>query len=187
MEGILESGNFEVRLARWSSRHSRSRISDVSPSLGVRDAVGDAGQETENNEQEIMKKLRLIEGTFVTILLLNLGRFICSRWCMDFSWYQRILYDDIHHYQLGIVLLGVGFLLSRYIKRIRPFLFGIGLGLILDESFFVVELFGLPPYFNESVFRWATFDAIAFLLFLFGYQRWKKFQFEKQEERNKKQ
>ena len=125
-----------------------------------------------SNGQKISKLLLPI--TFITLVILNVARFICLKYCLDWGWYQRILYDNLHHYQLGVFLLVVSFFFTRNLKRVRTLTYGIGLGLLLDELFFIVELFGIPPYFNESVSRWATFDAVAFLLIVFASRMWEE-------------
>ena len=132
-----------------------------------------------------MSKL-LLPVTFITLVILNVARFICLKYCLNWGWYQRILYDNLHHYQLGILLLVVSFFFTRNLKRVRTLTYGIGLGLLLDELFFIVELFGMAPYFNQTVERWISFDISVYLLLILIHRLW-EIQREKHEAKNKEQ
>lgn len=124
-----------------------------------------------SERSDLKKRSRLLLPVlFLTLVALNVARAMCLRYCLSWSWYQRILYDDIHHYQLGVLLLPIGFLLLKTHPRLKSLLFGVAIAFILDELFFVLEWFEMDPYFHRTFFRWMSFDLIAFLVFATVYQ-----------------
>lgn len=115
-----------------------------------------------------------LPAVFLTLVVLNVTRVMCLRYCLNWIWYKRILYDDIHHYQLGILLIPIGFLVLKTYPRARTILFGVATAFILDELFFIMELFGMDPYFHRTFLRWVSFDLVAFIVFVSLYNLLKK-------------
>lgn len=126
-----------------------------------------------------MKKSWLIPAIAVTLILLNIGRAIGGLFFYYTSLYQRVLNDEIHHYQIGLLILPIGHLLLKTYPRAKSVLYGVATAFILDELFFITEFFGVDPYFHRTFFRWMSFDLTAFLIFTILYELFKKREFVK--------
>jgi|SRR5579864_268012 len=68
-----------------------------------------------------------------------------------------------HHLYTGAVLTGIGFLLPKN-NRLRPILFGIGAGLMIDESFLPMNFYG---FYNFTY--WYFGSWLIMLAFLTAY------------------
>lgn len=103
---------------------------------------------------------------FLTLVILNIIRFVCTQYCLGMKWYQTILYDNLHHYQLGILLIPLAILLLAKHKLIRDLILAISIGLIIDESMYLFYHLGFPTF---SHYHWhgILFEFAVLVLFIF--------------------
>lgn len=73
---------------------------------------------------------------------------------------QKFINDTLHHYQVGLLLLPVAYLLRKILKP--RFLYGIGLGILLEEWPVFLSDIG----FNTSEYYHTKFDFILILGFV---------------------
>lgn len=93
----------------------------------------------------IPKKFAFI--TFLTILFFFLGRFMVWTFFAETKLWLRMNSDNLHHYQLGILLLLIAFLFLKKKPKLREYLLAIGSGMIIDESMYI---FG---FINSEIFN----------------------------------
>lgn len=105
-----------------------------------------------------MPKRLLIFTTFLTLVFYNLSRIIGSKVFAKTVWWQGMVSDNWHHYQLGFLLIIISFLMLRKKKTMKDLLLAIGTGMVIDESMFVV---GIKHYTITSVF----FEMIVFIIY----------------------
>lgn len=70
------------------------------------------------------------------LILFNVSRFIGWKYFSQTTFWQRIIYDNLHHYQLGVLLLIAGLILKN-LKKLRVIIFAFASGLIIDESMYL--------------------------------------------------
>lgn len=86
----------------------------------------------------------------VTLFLVRLWETVMVVFFEKSFWWQTVKNDNLEHYQLGFLLLIIASLLSKKLnEKIRAVIYGVGVGLILDEIYTLISiLFGLPYLFN---------------------------------------
>ncbi len=71
------------------------------------------------------------------------------------GWWNQVYSDKLNHYQLGIALLIVGWLLRSVLPpKLRTIVFGMGWGMLIDEISDLLKLLPfvhLPPHFRDSL------------------------------------
>lgn len=70
-----------------------------------------------------MNSKRFILITFLTLILFNVARIIGWRFLAQTYWWNTLLNDRWHHYQIGFLLLLVAFLILRKKKSLRNLTF----------------------------------------------------------------
>ena len=75
----------------------------------------------------------------------------------DSEFTQKIVGDSLHHYQVGLLLMPISYLLRRNLKT--RYLFGIGLGIFLEEWPVFLNDIG----FNTNNYYHTKFDFILVL------------------------
>ncbi len=120
-------------------------------------------------------KLKIVS-FLVTLLILiffNLSRLYCNRFCLQTNWYQAILNDNLHHYQLGLLILFLSllFLRNKWTK-LREVTIALGVGMIIDESMYLLPPLGFTSFTHNHVqgiiFELLVFSTYAFLRFRFN-------------------
>lgn len=94
--------------------------------------------------------------TFLTLVFFNLSRVIGFNFFAHTKVWSRIISDDLHHYQIGIILLILLLLLRNKLGRLKYPLTGMGAGTIIDESkylfypsYWKFDLYSLPNVILE--------------------------------------
>lgn len=104
--------------------------------------------------------------TLLTLVTLNLARVVCLKYCLYTPWYQMILNDNLHHYQLGIILIVVSLMFLRNKEKLRDFIVAVAVGLVIDESMYVLYAFGYKSFshnqLNGTIFEFVIFSLYAF-------------------------
>lgn len=68
-----------------------------------------------------------------------------------------------HHLYTGALLTGIGFLLPKQ-NRLRPIFFGLGAGLIIDESPLILNFYHLPQF---TYWYWGSWLVMLLVLLIF--------------------
>jgi hypothetical protein len=100
--------------------------------------------------------------TFLTLLSLNITRLVCQKLCLSMKWYQVILNDNLHHYQLGLVLIPISLLLLDRHQKLQLVVLAISLGMIIDESMYLI--YPLNNNFRHNTLTGTIFEFTVFLL-----------------------
>ena len=119
------------------------------------------------------KGLVFILITFITLVFLNLVRIFCNKYCLQTQWYQTILYDNLHHYQLGIVLILISFFSFEKQKNLKRFFVSLSIGMIIDESMYLLPPLGLTNFTHNHI-EGTIFEFVVFgiyVLICYKYQR----------------
>lgn len=116
-----------------------------------------------------MKARKFILITFLTILYFILARIIGWIFLKDTRFWQRIISDNLHHYQLGLLFLLGGFLFFSKNSLLRDYLLAIGSGAIIDEAIFIFKLINpnIFVYYNPHYSSLKFLIGILFELALF--------------------
>lgn len=111
-----------------------------------------------------ISKRKFILTTLVTLILLNLLRLFCQRYCLQTEWYQTILYDNFHHYQVGLILIPLAIFFLKRMRKTRDFILAISAGLIIDESMYPLYSLGFTTF---SHYHWhgIAFEIAVFLVY----------------------
>jgi len=99
---------------------------------------------------------------FATLIFFNLGRFFGWKFFSQTVFWQTIMNDNLHHYQLGILLLVLTLFLKKR-KKIRDFILAIGSGMIIDESMYA--FYSLSPRFSHYSIIGIGFEFLVFAIF----------------------
>jgi len=78
------------------------------------------------------------ENIFYLIIVLTIATVRLSKFFFLQNVHLRIAGIVIHHFWIGILLLSTGFFIPKNKKIAKILLYGIGMGLIIDESMFMV-------------------------------------------------
>ena len=74
-----------------------------------------------------------------------------------------------HHFYTGALLVGLGFLFPRQ-NKIRPALFGLGAGFLIDESFLPLNFY---HFYQFTYWYWGSWLIMLTCLTVFLYVGWK--------------
>lgn len=99
----------------------------------------------------------------LTLTVFNIGRIIGWRIFGQTDWWNGIIYDDWHHYQLGILLLLVTFLVLRKKRKLRDLILAVGSGMVIDESMYL--LYPLNENFKHGSLVGIGFEFLVFAIF----------------------
>lgn len=119
------------------------------------------------------KELIPISTTFITLILLNFARIFCNKYCLQTQWYQTILYDNLHHYQLGIILILISFFILRNRRNLKRFFISLGIGMIIDESMYLLHPLGLTNFTHYHI-EGIIFEFVVFGIYVFVFYKFKK-------------
>jgi hypothetical protein len=119
------------------------------------------------------KKVTPLLITFITLVIFNFARIFCNKYCLQTGWYRSILYDNLHHYQLGIAILLLSFLLLKNRKRLREILIALGVGMIIDESMYLLPPLGLTNFTHNRI-EGTMFVFIVFFIYAYLYLFFKR-------------
>lgn len=111
-----------------------------------------------------MKPEKFIFITLLTILYFFVGRFIGWTFLSNTEFWNRIINDNLHHYQLGIIFLLISSILLKKQIKLGLYLLAIGSGMIIDESMYVFEFIN-PTIFTHYHPVGITIELIVFLIF----------------------
>ena len=119
------------------------------------------------------KELVSILTTFITLVLLNFARIFCNKYCLQTQWYQTILNDNLHHYQLGIIIILISFFLLRNRQNLKRFLIALGMGMIIDESMYLLPPLGLTNFTHNHI-EGTIFEFVVFGIYVLVYYKYKR-------------
>lgn len=102
--------------------------------------------------------------TLLTLIFFNIARIFCNRYCLQTNWYQIILYDKLHHYQLGLLILLISLLFLKTRQRLKRFLIAIGAGMIIDESMYLLTPLGFTNFTHNHI-EGTVFEFAVFLVY----------------------
>lgn len=108
-----------------------------------------------------MTAKRFVFVTFLMIVYFFIGRFIGWTFLKETRFWGRIINDNFHHYQLGIALLLISFILLKQHPKLRFYLLSIGSGMVIDEVMYIFE------FINPIIF--SHYHPIGFLIELFVF------------------
>lgn len=111
-----------------------------------------------------MKPEKIVLITLLTILYFSVVRLIGWTFFSQTEFWHRIVNDNLHHYQLGIVFLAVSVLLLTRKTKLGLYLLAIGSGMVIDESMYVFEFIN-PAIFNHDHPLGITIEVMVFLIF----------------------
>ena len=83
-----------------------------------------------------MKKNKFLITIFLTLVFFNISRVVGWRFFSETGFWTRIVNDDFHHWQLGIVLVVMALLARKYIRWFY-LVVALGVGMIIDESMYI--------------------------------------------------
>ncbi|MBI4035118.1 MAG: hypothetical protein HY381_01855 [Candidatus Chisholmbacteria bacterium] len=108
-------------------------------------------------------KKTLILTTFLILTFFNFSRVIGWNFFAYTQFWQTIVYDNYHHWQIGILLLALTFLLRKNLGRLKYMLLGISTGMIIDESMYLFY----PSYWKFNLYSLPAiiFQSIVFIIF----------------------
>ena len=78
-------------------------------------------------------KRKFLWVTFVVLIFFNFSRFVGWKYLSETAFWKTIVYDNLHHYQLGLILL----ILAIFVKRLRTLVLALGAGMVIDESMYL--------------------------------------------------
>lgn len=107
------------------------------------------------------KKFVLI--TLCTIIFYNLFRVIGWSYFSETDWWEGIISDGLHHYQLGILLVFSAFIFLKKRLFIKDLLLAIGAGMIIDESMYA--LYQTNNAFSHYSPTGIIFEFLVFIVF----------------------
>lgn len=116
------------------------------------------------------KQLFLVT-TFTELIVFNLARVIGWKYFAQTKLWQTIVYDNVHHYQLGILLL-IGVYFFKKLGKVRTIVSALGIGMIIDESMYLF-------YFLDKRFSHGTVTGIIFEFLIFAVLYLIVFNFER--------
>lgn len=119
-------------------------------------------------DKKDINKVTFLLITLSTLIFYNLARLFCTTYCLSTHWYQVILYDNLHHYQLGIVILFFSFLLLKNRKKVKNVLIALGIGMIIDESMYMLFLLGFKKFTHYHV-EGIVFEFLVFFIYAYIY------------------
>lgn len=96
-------------------------------------------------------KKRFMWIAFGMLVFFNLSRFIGWRYFSETILWKTIVYDNLHHYQFGLVLL----VIAIFVKKMRTLTLALGVGMVIDESMYLF-------YSLDSNFRHGTWQGVFF-------------------------
>jgi len=113
---------------------------------------------------------------FLTIIFYFLLRFIGWEFFSQTKLWQRIINDNLHHYQLGTLLLLVAFIFLKRKPTLKDYFLAIGSGMIIDESAFIFkiinrDLFDLVWSSNPILIFWDLSVFIIFSIIIFKFKK----------------
>ena len=102
--------------------------------------------------------------TFLTVAASRLSLYLLEH--NNINKYAYFLGIRWHHLFTGALITGVGFLFPKT-NKFRPIVFGIGAGLMIDESFLPLNFYGFS---NFSYWYWGSWVIMLTILtaFLFA-------------------
>lgn len=112
-----------------------------------------------------MRARKFILITFLTILYFILARIIGWIFLKDTRFWQRIISDNLHHYQLGLLFLLGGFLFFSKNSLLRDYLLAIGSGAIIDEAIYIFKF--INPKFDHFHAFYSPHKFLTGVLFEF--------------------
>lgn len=101
--------------------------------------------------------------TFFTLIYFNIARFIGWTFIAKTAFWNRLINDNLHHYQLGILLILICLLLHEKKENWRYFLLAIGSGMVIDESMYLFYPFN--KNFSHYSIIGIAFEFLVFLVF----------------------
>ncbi|HCM81797.1 TPA: hypothetical protein DIS60_00280 [Patescibacteria group bacterium] len=126
-----------------------------------------------NNSSVTQNRLICPLITLSILVFYNLARLFCSKYCMQTQWYQRILFDNLHHYQLGVILVIFSFMFLRNKRRLHNILIALGVGMVIDESMYVLSFLGLKNFTHYHL-EGIIFEFLVFLFYAYAYLQFSK-------------
>lgn len=109
-------------------------------------------------------KLNHLFLTFITIIFYNIFRFIGNIYLTQSNWYQNMIYDNLHHYQLGIILIPISLLIFKKYPKVKNIILSIAMGMIIDESMYLMQFFKLQN-FDHSHIQGVIFEWVIFIVY----------------------
>lgn len=97
---------------------------------------------------------------FLTLVSFNLSRVIGWKFFADTRIWTRIVNDNLHHWQLGLVLIALA-LIIRKLTRKWYLLLAVSIGMVIDESMYLFS----PLYWRLNHYSWEGI-AFEFLVFI---------------------
>jgi len=107
------------------------------------------------------KKFTIV--TLYTIVFYNLFRVIGWSYFSQTGWWKGMVSDNLHHYQLGILLVFFAFFLLKRWPLIKDLFLAIGAGMIIDESTYI--LYPINNAFSHYSPIGIVFELLAFIVF----------------------
>lgn len=101
--------------------------------------------------------------TFFTLIFYNFFRIIGWKLFRTTGWWIRINSDRWHHWQLGILLIFVAFIIFRRRLFFRDLFLAIGSGMIIDESMYI--LYPLDHHFTHYSLVGIIFEFLIYVCF----------------------
>lgn len=102
--------------------------------------------------------------TFFTIIFYNVFRLVGNAYLTQTDWYQNMVHDNLHHYQLGFILIPLSLLVFKKYSQIKNIIFAIAMGMIIDESMYLMQFFNLQN-FDHSHIQGIIFEWLIFIVY----------------------
>jgi hypothetical protein len=110
-----------------------------------------------------MSSKKFLITTFLTIIFYNVGRLIGWTFLSQTALWDRLINDNLHHYQLGILLILICVLFYEKIGKWRGFILAISSGMVIDESMYL--FYSLNKNFSHYSIVGITFEFLVFIIF----------------------
>ncbi len=115
-----------------------------------------------------MAKRKFLLITFFVLILFNLFRVIGVKYWLKTSWYRNLLNDCLHHYQIGLLLCLVSFVIAKQKRGLSLFILALAAGMIIDELMYITLIPLGFKSFHHYHWHGISFEFASFVFYSLG-------------------
>lgn len=111
----------------------------------------------------------------VILVAVRLWETVMDAYFKNTSIWRSIRNDSFDHYQLGLILMSLGFILSKWLGvKKKAVIMGVGAGLLIDESYQVFAALSGSQYIFNGITDWLFVIIVYATLYAFYRIRTRK-------------